>query len=167
MDRTSLEIVFRALGDGKVRYLVVCGLAVLAHGFLTVTQDVDLVVDLCPPNPERAATVLEALGFRPAVPVALAEFADPEARARWTNEKQARVLPLFSDTHRTVRVDLFIESPFAFDQAMSRCHEAEIGPGLRVSFVGLQDLPAMKRAAGRPRDLIDIERLTELHGRRR
>lgn len=45
-------------------------------------------------------------------------------------------------------------------------HRAPIAPGLEVSFVALDDLLAMKRAAGRPQDLADIDRLEKLRASR-
>jgi len=46
----SLETIVRALDGARVRYLIVGGLAVVAHGYVRFTADVDLVLD-----PERAA----------------------------------------------------------------------------------------------------------------
>ena len=41
----SLEVIFLALNNAGVRYLVAGGLAVVAHGFVRFTNDVDLIVD--------------------------------------------------------------------------------------------------------------------------
>lgn len=38
--------------------------------------------------------------------------------------------------------------------------------GVPLTFVGLDDLLAMKRSAGRPQDLVDVERLEVLRRRR-
>ena len=45
----------------NVRYLVAGGLAVVAHGYLRFTADVDLIVDLEPANVTRAVAALESL----------------------------------------------------------------------------------------------------------
>ncbi|KAB2961947.1 MAG: hypothetical protein F9K16_10435 [Thermoanaerobaculia bacterium] len=166
MERSSLEQLFGALERHRARYLVAGGLAVLAHGFVRVTLDVDLVLDLEPPHPGPALEAFRELRLQPVVPVGLDEFADPAARASWVREKNARVLPLWSEAHRTLRVDLFLEPPFDFQEAWSRRHRAPIAPGLEVSFVALDDLLAMKRAAGRPQDLADIDRLEKLRASR-
>ena len=42
----SLEDIFRALQEAEARYLVVGGLAVIAHGYVRLTKDIDLVLDL-------------------------------------------------------------------------------------------------------------------------
>jgi len=96
------------------------------------------------------------------VPVRLEEFADAAKRQSWIRDRHARVFQLWSERHPTLRVDLFLAPPFDFAAANRRRHRAEIAPGLAVSFVALDDLLAMKRAAGRPQDLADIDRLEKL-----
>ncbi|MGH9380634.1 MAG: nucleotidyl transferase AbiEii/AbiGii toxin family protein [Thermoanaerobaculia bacterium] len=165
MERKSIETVFRALNELEVRYLVAGGLAVLAHGAARLTQDIDLIVALEPDNAARALQALSRLDYRPLVPVALEDFARPELRQTWIEEKGAKVFQLVSEAHKTARVDLFLEEPFDFDATWSRAYWAEVAPGLRVSFVGLDDLIAMKEAAGRPQDLLDVTNLLRLQGR--
>jgi hypothetical protein len=46
MKLSSLEAIATALRDADVRYLVVGGLAVAAHGHGRATFDIDLVVQL-------------------------------------------------------------------------------------------------------------------------
>lgn len=162
MERSSLEALFGALERVGARYLVAGGLAVLAHGFLRMTLDVDLVLDLAPPHPRPALAAFRELELRPLVPVRLEEFANADARQSWIRDKHARVFQLWSELHPTLRVDLFLEAPFDFDAAHRRRHRAEISPGLEVSFVAIDDLLAMKRAAGRPQDLADLHRLEKI-----
>ena len=50
MKLASFEAVARALQDADVRYLVAGGLAVIAHGHLRVTGDMDIVIQLKPDN---------------------------------------------------------------------------------------------------------------------
>jgi hypothetical protein len=70
-----------------------------------------------------------------------------------------RVLNLFSDTHRETPLDLFVTEPFDFDREYEAAMRGEIAPGLEVRFVSIPTLIAMKEAAGRPRDLDDIQHL--------
>ena len=42
MELRSIEAIIRALNDAQVKYLVVGGLAVNAHGYERFTKDVDL-----------------------------------------------------------------------------------------------------------------------------
>ena len=65
MEARSVEAIIRTLNGWGVRYLVAGGLAVVAHGFVRFTADVDLIVDLDPDNVRRAMTALAKLGYRP------------------------------------------------------------------------------------------------------
>lgn len=54
MELSHLEQIFGALNEAQVRYLVVGGLAVIAHGYVRYTNDLDLVIQLDEPNARRA-----------------------------------------------------------------------------------------------------------------
>ena len=97
MKLASFEAIATALDDAGVRYLVAGGLAVNAHGYLRFTKDVDIVVQLVPDNVLRAFAALQAIGFRPSVPVTAAESADPEIRCGWIRDKGMQVLQFWSE----------------------------------------------------------------------
>ena len=69
------------------------------------------------------------------------------------------VFSVQSSAHAWTEVDLFLEAPFEFDDALARAVLLKIGPSLTATVIGLEDLIAMKRKAGRPVDLIDIAML--------
>jgi len=69
MKLASLEAIVHALNEVDVRYLVAGGLAVNAYGYLRLTHDVDLVIQLKPGNVIPAFAALASLGYRPMVPV--------------------------------------------------------------------------------------------------
>lgn len=154
-------LVFRALATAGVRYLVVGGVAVVLHGHLRATVDLDLVLDLAPENTARALDALVAAGFRPVAPVPVGEFADPAARERWARERKMVVFSLWTDADPTFKVDLFVEEPFDFAAAWQRAAAVELA-GVEVRVVSLSDLLAMKRRAGRPQDLADVAALGEI-----
>ncbi len=162
MTSSSVQTIIQALNEADVRYLVVGGLAVVAHGHVRFTADVDLVLDLEEENLRRAMEVFASLGFRPRAPVPLRQFADSEVRQRWIRDKGLTVFSLFSDSHPLTEVDLFVADPFGFDEVYARRVTMAVAPGVEATFVGLSDLLAMKKAAGRPQDLADIEQLEDL-----
>jgi hypothetical protein len=159
MKLASLEAVFGALNSAGVRYVVVGGVAVNAHGYQRLTNDLDLVLHLSPENVLAALRALEGLGFRPLLPVRASAFADPEQRRRWVEERNLQVFSLVSDTLRGVTVDVFASEPFDFEVEHESALVAEVGPDLPVRFVNLRTLITMKEAAARPRDLDDAEHL--------
>jgi hypothetical protein len=94
MASSELLRVLAALEHAKVRYLVVGGVAVVLHGHLRVTADLDLVVDLDPANARAARTALAGLGYRARAPVPLEQFADASIGQSWIDEKGLTVFSL-------------------------------------------------------------------------
>ena len=131
MEKHSVDAIVGALNMANVRYLVAGGLAVVAHGYLRFTADVDLIVDLEPANVMRAVASLERLGYRPRAPVA----------------------------HALTEIDLFVEPPLDFETAYRDAVRKEVAPGVAATFIGIQDLRRLKQRAGRPQDLLDLEKL--------
>jgi hypothetical protein len=160
MEIRSIEAIVRALEDASVRYLIVGGLAVNAHGYSRMTRDIDLVVQLEPSNTQRGLKALLGAGYRLMIPEKPEAFADPKVREKWRTEKGMIVLKLWSDEHRRTPIDVFVYEPFDFDREYDSAVWVEISPGLRAPIVSLPALLQMKRDAGRPRDLEDINELT-------
>jgi hypothetical protein len=134
-------------------------LAVVAHGYVRFTADLDLILDLEEENTKRALRALAGLGYQPRAPVPLDEFADPQKRHQWVRDKGLTVFSLFSHAHPATEVDLFVEMPFDFKPAYAAAARMEVGPGLPATFVSYEHLVELKRQAGRPQDLDDIAKL--------
>ena len=165
MERRSIESIAKALNEADARYLIVGGVAVVAHGFVRFTADVDLVLDPDPVALRRAIAAISALGYRSRAPVPLEQFADPVRRAEWAVQKGLTVFSLFSPEHVATELDLFLECPFDFEAAYGRALRRESG-GVPLTFVGLHELLALKRGAGRPQDLVDVAQLEALEQRK-
>jgi hypothetical protein len=157
----SFDTLVRALDGAGVRYIVAGGLAVNAHGYLRFTRDVGVVLQLSPQNIASAFAALEAIGYRPIVPVTAADFADPAKRAAWVRDKHMTVLNFWSESHRDTPIDVFVTEPFDFNAEYARALVKPLGP-VAVRFVSIPSLIRMKEIAGRPQDKIDIEYLRKL-----
>ncbi len=157
-----LDRVFGALTDGAVRYLVVGGLAVVAHGHPRFTADLDLVVALDEVNVHRALQSLGRLGYKPLAPVAAEGFADPRTRQHWSQDKGMQVFQLLSEQQPETGIDIFVQEPFDFDREYAGAPRIELVEGRMVPVVAFATLLAMKRAAGRPRDLEDVATLERI-----
>jgi hypothetical protein len=167
MRLSSFESIARVLESAGVRYLVAGGLAVNAHGVLRFTKDLDLVVELVPDNIVRAFEAIARLGYRPSVPISAAQFSDKRLREGWIAEKGMQVLQFWSEFHRETPIDVFVDEPFEFDEEYQRALLKPLHSSIPVHFVSLATLIEMKRRAGRPQDLSDIEQLTNSLGRDR
>jgi hypothetical protein len=154
---TQFEAIFAALQATGARYVVVGGVAVNLHGYQRFTKDVDLVVELVPDQALRVLGALQSLGFRPNIPVKVTDFADPAIRDSWVRDKGMMVFQMFSDTSR-VTVDIFAQYPVAFDALYAESTAVSL-PGAQIRIASIQHLMQMKRDAGRPQDLLDIEKL--------
>ena len=159
MELRSVETVVAALNAAEVRYLIVGGLAVNAHGYLRATRDLDLVIQLESANLRRGLECLFEIGYRLAIPVSVEDFADASKREAWRVEKGMIVLKLWSDDHRRTPVDVFVYEPFDFSEEFEKACLSELQPGIFARIVSLEALIEMKLVAGRPHDLMDIEEL--------
>lgn len=155
------EDTIRGLDEAGVRYVVVGGVAVVLHGHLRVTFDLDLIVDLAPTEARKAMDTLSALGFRPKVPVDAAEFADPATRARWIDEKGMTVFAFWHPENPDSIVDVFVDEPIDFEDLWTRSVVARL-ESTEVRIASIPDLIELKRRAGRPNDLADIEVLERM-----
>ena len=162
MTFAGVKEIFRALNDAEARYLVAGGLAVVAHGYVRLTVDIDLALDLEKRNLSKTLTALSALGFQPRVPVEIMEFADPAKRAAWVDEKGMMVFQVVSDRFPGNSVDLFAVMPFDFEEEYAQAAWIPIDGDLSVPVVQIDTLIAMKRKAGRDRDVMDIEHLERI-----
>jgi len=166
MKLASFEAIVHALNGAQVRFIVVGGIAVIAHGYGRVTRDVDLVIQLKPDAITNAFKALETLGYLPRVPISAAQFANANLRAQWMRDKGMKVLNFHSDAHRETPVDLFISEPFDFEEEYRFAFLQETAPGLTIRILRLDSLLRMKAEAGRGQDLADIDELNLLHGRK-
>jgi predicted nucleotidyltransferase len=186
MTEASVWAIVQSLNTAGVKYLVVGGLAVNAHGYVRNTQDIDLLVGLDRENLLAALRVLKELKYVPKVPVKIEDFADPATRESWIREKHMVVFGLRSNDHKETDVDLFVNDPIGFDEAYNRKYieplEQEIlrafdpqySPSfddpadehtvLNIPFCSYEDLVKLKVMAGRARDLDDLERLRIVRG---
>jgi hypothetical protein len=164
MKQRTIEDIARALNDAGAPFIVVGGLAVIAHGYGRSTQDLDLVIRLDPSTIRNAFVALDSLGYRPVVPVTAEGFANAEQRAKWISEKGMTVLSFHSDKHRGTPVDVFVNEPFDFGTEYDAALVEEIASQVPLRIVRLETLLQLKRAAGRPQDLADIAELNRIHG---
>ena len=163
MKTRSVQAIIEVLAEAKSRYLVVGGLAVVAHGYVRYTADVDLVVALDPANVQSTMAALSGLGYRPRIPVGMADFGNKALREQWVREKGMVVFQLFSDEHMETPIDVFVTMPFDFEVQWSRADWRPLLGEAKAPVVALDELLAMKVAVAREQDLIDISKLRKIH----
>ena len=159
--KSAIQEILNALNDAGVRYLVVGGVAVVLHGYLRTTADLDLVIQLRPDNIVKALVSLASVGYRPRLPVKPEQLADASTRASWIRDKGMLVFPLYSDHHPILGVDIFVREPFDFDSVYGRALRVPLDRAT-APVISIEDLIQMKLSAARPRDIEDVEALRTL-----
>jgi len=157
---TQFDTIFAALQTTGVRYVVVGGVAVNLHGYQRFTKDVDLVIDLVADRALKALQALEAIGYKPSVPVELTDFADPVIREGWIRDKEMMVFQLYSDQTR-MSIDIFARYPLDFDELWDQGTKVDL-PGTSLRIASIEHLIRMKVEANRPQDRLDVEQLEKI-----
>jgi len=121
--------VFAALDAVNVRYVVVGGLAVVLHGHARLTVALDLVLDLATQSGATAIEALSALGLRPRLPVAAADFADAAIRQTWIDDRNLQVFSLHDPDDPRREVDLFAKAPLPFEDLYAESVSIDVGEG--------------------------------------
>jgi hypothetical protein len=155
-----LGALLRALVDGSVDFVVIGGIAAVAHGSPQITQDLDIAYAGEPENLERLGRVLVGLGARLRGVTDDVPFV-PDGRTLHS----VRVLTLET---RQGPLDLLAEPDGSrgFAHLRANAIEATVS-GVTVKVAGLDDLIAMKKAAGRPKDRVYVEELEVIRRLRR
>lgn len=159
----SFTRIIAAFNDADVSYVIVGGLATVLHGHLRVTADVDFVIRLDEANIRSTIGLLGQLGYRTRLPVDPNDFARSDRQA-WAREKGIMVLSFFDAADIGQSVDLFAEYPMDYQTLIGRSVEKDLGT-VRARICSLDDLIAIKSAAGRPVDRDDVAALTEIRKR--
>ncbi|GMV43984.1 MAG: hypothetical protein AMXMBFR64_57000 [Myxococcales bacterium] len=160
MTRRPYEELFEALNRGGVRFAVVGGLAAVLHGVPRMTFDVDLVVDPEPDNMTALVEVLDQAGYRPRISVPLTDLADLASREA-LRARNMIALSLWHPSRPVEEVDILLAPPLPWSALAQDLQHRNLG-STKVPVVGRATLIALKRYAGRPQDLADIEHLEEL-----
>ena len=80
------------INNNDIKYLIAGGLAVVAHGYVRFTADIDLILDLSETNVKEAMRIFKELGFITRAPVNIESFADKKLREQWIQEKNLKMI---------------------------------------------------------------------------
>jgi len=150
----------RTLQRHGVRFVVIGGFAGRLLGSPTITNDTDVCYDRAPDNLDRLAAALSELG----------------ARLRGVDED----VPFLLDANTLQKGENFTFDTTAgsldilglpagvrgFHELKANAAVFDLGDGLRVDVADIDDLIRMKRAAGRPKDRIELEVLAAVREER-
>ena len=137
-----------ALNGQQVEYLIVGGYAVIYHGYPRTTGDLDVWVNKTEENYDRLVKTFEDFGM-PTFDMTKENFlSKPE-------------LDVFAFGRSPVSIEILNSvKGLKFEGAFENSVTTEMS-GVEVRLLSREDLLVAKRAANRPRDINDIENLSE------
>jgi len=146
------EPLLRHLAEASVDFVVIGGVAVAAQGYGRSTKDLDIVYATNAANLERLGDVLVRLGARLRGVREDVPFV-PDARTL----KRTQILTLDTPLGS---IDLLVDPDGAarYEEMRERADLVELDD-VEFRVVAVEDLLSMKRAAGRPQDVADVDAL--------
>jgi hypothetical protein len=142
----------RALLEGGVDFVIIGGVAVVLQAMPRFTKDLDICYSTAGPNLDALGNVLVSLKARlRGLPEEVPFVPDAGTLA------QTQIMCL---TTPVGDLDLLVnpDGAPAYDTLRNRADIMELGGG-GVRIASVEDLLAMKRATGRPQDVVDVESL--------
>ena len=134
----------RLLSSHNVKYLLVGGYAVGYHGYPRATGDMDIWIEMSKPNSKKIAATFRDFGM------------PNEAISESLFLEQNKVIRMGVPP---VRLEVITSaSGVDFNECYSNREVIEIDE-IPINFISLQDLKKNKHAAGRYKDLEDLEHL--------
>ena len=143
----ELESVVDLLHEAGVEYALCGGLAVAVHGYERFTKDIDLLV-LADDAP-RITALVRQLGF------SLSTGPMPFGVGTGEEREVHRISKLLE--HGPLPLDLVVVGPAL--QGVWETRQQRRWRGRHLTVISADGLATMKRLAGRPQDLLDLERL--------
>ncbi|MGE0067382.1 MAG: hypothetical protein AB7T48_08515 [Solirubrobacterales bacterium] len=149
---TGFGRILEDLNAAGVRYVLIGGIALIRHGVVRATGDIDAVFDPGPDNVDRIRCLVDQWGAtRPdGSPIPVGGIAGDRTIHLSTPHGE---LDLLSET----------AAGLAFSDLLARSETRRVD-GVDAPICSLADLVAMKRSVGRERDLVDLADLESAHG---
>jgi Nucleotidyl transferase AbiEii toxin, Type IV TA system len=149
---TGFGRILEDLNGAGVRYVLIGGIALIRHGVVRATRDIDAVFDPEPANVERIRMLVDRWG-------ATRPDGSPVPADGIAADRTIHLATPHGD------LDLLSERAASVDfGALLERSETRRVDGVRAPICSLVDLVTLKRRAGRERDLVDLADLEAAHG---
>jgi predicted nucleotidyltransferase len=143
--------IWKYLAANNVKYLTIGGFAVNIYGYGRNTGDIDIFIEDSIENREKLREALKQAGI-----------------GDFENLNTMQFIPGWTDItlNFNLRLDIMTSvkglENTTFEQLLEKAYIAEISD-IPVYFIDYENLIIAKKAANRPKDLLDIEELEKLN----
>ena len=141
----DIKSLLKLLNEHNVRYLIIGAYAFPLYGYTRATMDIDIFIEPTPENAKNTIAALTQFGYD------MTEISPDEMLKK---KILIRQYELETDIHPFV-------TGVNFADVWKNKTPGQI-EGIPVNFPSLDDLINMKQAAGRPKDIQDLEMLRQL-----
>ena len=149
---TGFGRILDDLNGAGVRYVLIGGIALIRHGVVRATRDVDAVFDPDPDNVDRIRSLVDRWG-------ATRPDGSPIPEGGIAADRTIHL----STPHGELDLLSEVAAGLLFSDLLTRSELRRVD-GVGAPICSLADLVAMKRSVGRERDLVDLADLESAHG---
>jgi len=146
----TFEKLLVILAKAGVEFVLVGGVAVTLHGYVRLTEDVDVLIHRTPENVQCLLTALGDYGEGFARELSVEDFTDEEGAIRIVEEVETSQIDIFTRMGGLVYADLAADA-----------ETFEVG-GCRVLYASKPALIGLKSGSEREKDQMDASALRQL-----
>lgn len=159
MRLACFETIVGALHDAGVRYLVIGGVAVNAHGYIRYTSNIDLAVESQAGNINKALQSLAAIGYQTKTPNDAKAMPDLQHHPNANETSYALFHRLHAQDVKLIPVNIVTQFAFDFSFEYESALRSETLPGVEARFLSIAALIWLKQCKDSLRDRDDIQHL--------
>lgn len=146
----TFERLLVLLADGEVQFVLVGGVAVTLHGYVRLTEDVDILVERSAENISRLLETLSGYGEGFARELTIDDFSDEEGAIRVVEETELSQIDIFTRL-----------SGMHFEDLIKDAEHLELS-GRSIAFASKAALIMLKERSAREKDQLDVAALKKL-----
>lgn len=146
----SFEKLLVILAEGGVQFVIVGGVAVTLHGYVRLTEDVDILLESSPGNIQRVLDSLADYGEGFARELSQEDFTDEEGAIRIVEETELSQIDVFTRMSGLRYLDLKTDASILSLQ------------GHQIPYASKAALIRLKSGSVREKDQFDVAALKQL-----
>jgi hypothetical protein len=146
----TFEKLLVILAEGGVDFVLVGGVAVTLHGYVRLTEDVDILIESSTANIQRFLDSLADYGEGFARELSLEDFTDEEGAIRIVEETELSQIDIFTRMSGLRYLDLKVDAPILSLE------------GHEIAYASKAALIRLKSNSVREKDQFDVAALKQL-----